>query len=412
MVLSSRWQGVDFSNVEREFLFNKKNSGYVQYLSPDGRLFLLQPSPSFKNENGEYFFAESCNPPPQNSFIETDVESESFSVPKLTTNGWERTVLKKISGWKLIDIDRIARRKKLVESYQIIDYFSLPFKAKQDVVEPIAMCSALFAFSSPPSFGNIGGINAAILSGKNQYEAIKLPLSIIPREFFRQTSRYFYVIAEKAKVVIPDENDEVSLAYRRPEKIPMDIPIVIEDIATTSYSFKKSYNDVDRNLITAYLLDSLLLKPDPLETIEKLVTEAVYIVRDEYQKAGISVYKQNVGNSINRLTAAIARLQLEPKAKSEHIKKALDLWSEMQRKTKYLFSMPLPISKIYEISPNTRKLYTELHDVYGTDYWIPTQEVKTITSLKHDQDFSFALNELVERGYAIKNKKGIKLLNL
>ena len=38
------------------------------------------------------------------------------------------------------------------------------------------------------------------------------------------------------------------------------------------------------------------------------------------------------------------------------------------------------------------------------------QEVIKITSLKHDTDFTHALNELVERGFALRDRRGITLL--
>ena len=70
----------------------------------------------------------------------------------------------------------------------------------------------------------------------------------------------------------------------------------------------------------------------------------------------------------------------------------------------------LPISKYYEFSDNTRKLYTELYDIFGKEYAIPFQEVIKATSIRNDTDFNFALNELVERGFAIRDRKGITLL--
>ena len=71
----------------------------------------------------------------------------------------------------------------------------------------------------------------------------------------------------------------------------------------------------------------------------------------------------------------------------------------------------LPVSKYYDLSDNARKLYSELHDTFGKEFWISIQDVTTITSLKNDTDFTHALNELVEHGLAIRDRRGIKILD-
>jgi len=82
----------------------------------------------------------------------------------------------------------------------------------------------------------------------------------------------------------------------------------------------------------------------------------------------------------------------------------------MHRKSRYRMGTPLSISKLYEISDDARKLYTELFDVYGKEYQIPLQDVMKTTTLKNDSDFGHALMQLIERGYAIRDKRGITLL--
>ena len=83
----------------------------------------------------------------------------------------------------------------------------------------------------------------------------------------------------------------------------------------------------------------------------------------------------------------------------------------MHRKVKYRMGDSLPVSKYYDLSDNARKLYTELYDTYGKEYWIPMQEVIKITSLKSDIDFTHAFNELVEQGLAIRDRRGVEILD-
>ena len=129
------------------------------------------------------------------------------------------------------------------------------------------------------------------------------------------------------------------------------------------------------------------------------------------RRSGIVPYRQNLGDAIPTLSAAITRLNLALETTVKHVNEVLDLWREMHRKAKYRMGDSLLVSKYYDrLSDNAKKLYTELYEAYGKEYWIPTQEVITITSLKNDVDFKHALNELVEQGLALRDCRGIKLL--
>jgi hypothetical protein len=358
----------------------------------------------------EHFFAESCDPPPNNTFIEVEVSSADFAYIQ-THDDFRKNVLKKISGWKPFDPRPISQRQKLIAYDQIIEFFSHPFQRHDNITESISTCAALYAFSSPPITDNVGGVNAAILSKKTQWDAFKRPMNFIPREFFLQGSKYFYCISAKEKLIHQSKSEEINLAFLNPEKLMADVPVVIEDISIKRmYGIQKDDIEDNRKFITAYLIDSLMIKPNPMETVVRQVTDAVYEIRDEYLRSGISPYRQNLGDAIPKLSASIARLHLDAEVKPDYVKKVIDVWKEMHRRVRYRMGDSLSISKYYEFSDNTRKLYTELHDIYGKEYPIPMHEVIKITSLKNDTDFTHALNELVERGFALRDRRGITLL--
>jgi len=410
MLLQDRSRGYEFSEFEKELIFRRENTGLVQYISKDGKLFSLNPSPFFESMKNEHFFAESCDPPPNNTFVEVEVSSSDYAYSQ-THDGFRKDVLKKIGGWKPFNPSQLSQRQKLIAHDQIIEFFSQPFQRHDDITERISTCAALFAFSSPPITENVGGVNAAILSKKIQWDAFIRPMNSIPREFFQSDSKYFYCISAKEKLIHQSKSEEINLAFLNPEKLMADIPIVIEDISIKRmYGIQKDDIEDNRKFITAYLIDSLMIKPNPMETVVKQVTDAVYEIRDEYLRSGISPYRQNLGDAIPKLSASIARLHLDAEVKPDYVKKVIDLWKEMHRRVRYRMGDSLSISKYYEFSDNTRKLYAELHDIYGKEYPIPMQEVINVTSLKNDTDFNHALNELVERGFALRDRKGITLL--
>lgn len=411
MSLQDRSWSYEFAEFEKEFIFHRPDTGFVDYISEDGRLFFLNPSPCFKASKNVHYFAESCDAPPNNACVEVEVSSEDI-VHLQNREGWYKDVLKKVSGWKPFDYQPFLRRKKLIDRDQIINFFTQTYRGKEDITERIATCSALYAFSSPPHSDNFGGVNAAVLSKKVLWDAFKKPMKILPAEFLRPTSNHFYCLSEKERSFPSLQSEEVNLAFLRPEKMMADIPIVLDDVSIKGIdgALKQDLED-NRKFITAYLLDSLMLKPEPLKSVENAVTDAVYAISDEYRRSGIVPYRQNLGDAIPTLSAAITRLNLASETTKEHVAEVLDLWREMHRKAKYRMGDSLSISRYYErISDNARRLYTELYETFGKEYWVPTQDVLTLTSLKNDIDFKHALNELVEQGLALRDHRGIKIL--
>ena len=180
MSLQDRSRGYEFSEFEKELIFRRKNTGIVQYIANDGKLFSLNPSLFFESMKNEHFFAESCDPPPNNTFVEVEVSSADLTYTQ-TQDGFRKDVFKKICGWKPIDPRQLAQRQKLIAHDQIIQFFSYPFRRHDDITESISTCAALYAFSSPPITDAIGGVYAAILSKKTQWEAFKRPMNRLCR---------------------------------------------------------------------------------------------------------------------------------------------------------------------------------------------------------------------------------------
>lgn len=410
MSLKDRSRGYEFAEFEKDLIFHRENTGFVEYLREDGKLFSLNPSPHFDGNKNLHYYAESCAPPPNHACVEVDVVSEDIAyIPK--HDGWEKDILKQIGSWKLFDYQQLLHRKKLIDYDQIINFFSYTYCGDEDILKRIATCAALYAFSSPPVTEITGGVNTAVLSKKVLWNAFKKPMTVIPQEFFKSNSKFFYCISDKEKNLPPLYSEEINLAYLRPEKMMADIPIVLDDVSIKGNpSYVQQDLEDNKKLITGYLLDSLMLKPDPLKSVENVVTDAVYEISEEYSKSGISPYRQNLGDAIPTLSASITRLHLDSETKSKHVKEVVDLWKEMHRKVRYRMGDSLTVAKYYDLSDNARKLYSELYDTFGKEFSIPIQEVLETTSLKNNADFTYALNELVEQGLAIRDRRGIKIL--
>lgn len=407
--LSKRWIGAELSMIEKELACNKiyENIGFVKYDTPDGCYFYLHPSPFLPTAKHEIYYAP-VSPPPENQFVEVEV---CDIIPQFLDKSRKKFVyIKKISSWKPFDPTTLAAKRKILDFREIIDFFTYPYKGESDIVQEIAVCSALFSFSSPPIRYNIGGIKSAIFGKQYQWDLFQRPLKIIPKDFMKITSDYYYYSVSEMYRCIRKSTGEVNQAILKPEKMISDIPIVIEDMSQRKFLKGDGENyDTTSNIVTSYLLDALLLRPKSSETIEKMMHDAVYELRDEYFSAGQRPFNQNIGDAIPKLASSYARLQASSDIRTEDVKYIVDLWSSMFRRAEKISSYPMKISHIYELTADARRFYFECYDVFGADYNIPLAEA--MEALNVDPiDFELAIDSLVEKGYCKRSRNSIMLL--
>ena len=247
------------------------------------------------------------------------------------------------------------------------------------------------------------GCTRPVLGKKKPWHGFRKSLDIIPREFLKDNSPFFYSIAEKEKNVEPIRADEINLAYLNPEKFPMHIPIVLDEIEVRSpkeYSLDmQSLNP----LVTAFILDSLLLKPEIPPGLESHVTDTLYAVIDEFKGSGWVPYKQDFGSLVPRLSLAFARYHSHLKLSKKDVTQAVDTWSDMYYQAKSVVSTQYEVSRLYRLDDRSRKLYIDLVDAFQLETPIPMQEVRTqITSFRNEWDFDEALDTLNRNGLLIK----------
>lgn len=406
-ILYDRWPGSELSVLEKELIFHRENTGFVEYDTKDGKYFYLHPSPFLNSPKREIFCAESCDPPAEHTFVEVEIESEREFMPN---GSQDRITVKTICGWKPFDPSPLAERRKIMDYEEIVYYFTLPFRGEEETIEQIAKCSALYSLSSPPIADEVGGINAAILGKKTQWNTFKGSMKVIPQDFFRPCSRYYYYISDQEKCTVKRGCEEANRAIYRPDEYIMDIPLVMEEASLNQLSkdCRELINE-ERPIITSYILDALIIKPDPMNSVEKTIIDAVHTIREEYKRTGYSPYKQNLGDAIPKLTSSLARLQRASKTTQSDVKDVVELWLDMHWKANKIYSSPLKVAKRYDLLDTARKLYVELHDIYGLEFWIPLDEAVTRTTL-HPEEFMVSLESLIFAGYAVRKAGAIKIL--
>jgi hypothetical protein len=235
-------------------------------------------------------------------------------------------------------------------------------------------------------------------------------MKVIPQDFFRPGSRYYYYISDQEKCTVKRGCEEANRAIYRPDEYIMDIPLVMEEASLNQLSkdCRELINE-ERPIITSYILDALIIKPDPMNSVEKTIIDAVHTIREEYKRTGYSPYKQNLGDAIPKLTSSLARLQRASKTTQSDVKDVVELWLDMHWKANKIYSSPLKVAKRYDLLDTARKLYVELHDIYGLEFWIPLDEAVTRTTL-HPEEFMVSLESLIFAGYAVRKAGAIKIL--
>ena len=410
MPLGDRGYGYELSEIEKEFIFNRADAGFVRYNTVNGHSFYLDPSPYLRTPKDEIFVAENCQPPRNQEFVEVSVYNVEDVIQK-AKGGYSKFHKKYITSWKSIDANKIVRRRRLFGPEDITNFFKSPYLGNKDIIEEICLCSALYAVSSPPISNEIGGINAAVMGKKRPWSGFKTIMGVIPKEFQQSSSRNFYKISDKEIVINPKRSLEVNLAYLNPESIPMHIPLALEVEAKTVSNYKENIK-AESPMVRAYILDSLIIQPAIPNNLESCLTDSIYSLRNDFKGAGWVPYKQDLGSVVPKISLSFARLHSELKMTKKDIEEAVDLWSKMFYLAKQAVSTPLPVAKLYKLGDNERKLYIELTDIFGADVSIPEPEAIKNTSLSK-LDYDEAIKNLNIYGLIIKMpNKHIKVLEL
>jgi len=409
MSLTDRGRGSELSVVEWELTFNDKYAdvGFVKYDTKDGEYFFLNPSPFLKTFKNEVYHA-SGHPPPENQFVEVNVIDERTVI--LHRSARKNINVKEADSWKLFDPTPLAQRRKILDFEEVVEYFTYPWAGEAEVIEEVANCSSLFAFSSPPIEDDTGGIKSAIFGKDYHWNLFRKPLKVIPDDFKKASSDYYYYIS-KVERDLSKNKGEINLAILRPEKLVSDIPISFESVAERKYP--RDYHALlseESGVIIAYILDALLLKPQYSGKVEKMMLDAIYELREEYYSSGQRPYLQNIGDAVPKLASSYARLKASPDIKPEDVKYTTDLWTSMFRKAVKIPLYPGKVSDFFLVTGDARKVYFKLYDVFAADYWIPMIEAIEVLTMD-PEDFELAVDALVEKGYCVRKEGHIMLLD-
>lgn len=303
----------------------------------------------------------------------------------------------------------LVTKRSTVNPEEVRHYFTTPYLGEEETFDSLALCSALYTVSSPPLAEEKGGVNAAVLGKKKPWLGFKKSLAIIPREFRQLTSSYYYAIAEQEKQVLHTKAEKINLAYHNPERIPMHIPVVLDQVEVQPLKHYALDMESLSPIVTAFMLDALMIRPEIPASLESHVTDTLYSVVQEFKGSGWAPYQQDFSSLVPRLSLSFARYNAHLKLSKRDVTQAVDLWSDMYYRAKKVVSTQYHVC----LDDNARKLYLDLVDAYGLEIPIPLEEArKQIPSFRSEGDFEEALDTLNRYGLLTKPRHdSIKMLD-
>ena len=407
MSLQDRTWGEEFSVLERKLMFNPKykNIGCVEYIPSSNKHFYLNPSP-YKSRHDVVFFVESGDRPEQGSWVEVEVASEErlFDRP---SDGY--LTFKAVSGWKPFDPYPLLEHGRLIEPWQFKQFFEFPFKGDKDSIEQLSECCSLYVLSSPPIAHITGGVNTAVLGRKYLWDHFRNAMKVLPSEFFRASSRYYYLMTDSEKRTLRSDSEEISQAIYYPKETAVHIPIVIENVSLKMKAREfQEYVAEERKLMIPYVMESLYLKPN-VENVRERIVDAIDEMKAHFEKKGRASYIQNLGSAATTLSASTARLYSHKSVRSQDIDYTVDLWKEAYNRAVYIFGSPLSPEKRIRYTDDASQLYDELYGAFGLDSWVPIRECLKVTKVD-PIDFELALDSLEISGSLVRVNSNIMIL--
>ncbi len=411
--------GAELSQIEREFIFRRENAGFVRYttIKIDRnriKVIALDPSLVMKSEKREYFVPLDGVPlPPErkpvqlNVVNEREVLIEDFAKGKETEWLLAKAKLKFFDSWEEIDLRKILRKephvyapqvereKDLFTKEDLIHTLQAPFKGDPTTIKLLTMGMAIFIHSSPPWMDEQGGIWEGAIGKRKGLSALSFTFDLIPREFKRATSKYYYKLTMKGNELPPPSAVEANLCYVNPS-IGVHLPLPV-DQQWVRIEWKKDYISQFEDalpLVRARIVDSIHIVPEPES--EKYLEDATEKVVELARDTGMPM-RIDFSGVAPMLSSGLARLNRSFEIDKRTVSSAVELYELLYKDGLKLMNRPLSPKQLMKLEGNERTVYITLHDLGAEDREVSLNELKQELKLS-DGAILAAIEKLKERG--------------
>lgn len=417
MALNDREIGSDLSSIERE-LIKREDAGYVRYYpGTKGKVFFLDLSP-FKHRNESVVFITNENIPAEKTLIEVSIDKVQKEIIGSYPNFQNMTFMY-IDNWKSID-SNLFTKKSLISKDDFLDFFCMQYHGTEDAINTVVNGLALFMLSNPPTTDRLGGIETGVFSNKKEWSGFKQATGIIPIEFKKPSSKYYYQITEQETLIPAGKYEELNNATSHPD-YPIHFPIVMikDEIIRKTGMGKKNVVDKIGIDCTSFILDAVLTTPIIPASLEKTIYDKLYELVNDYKSMGKYTYIQDFDQIIPRMSLGLARLNSKEEVTSNLIKQGFELWLDMAFSAQKISDAPLPPGSIFNLFPDEIRIYTELNHAFGIDTPISMEEgFSTLNKCDIIKNYSRekileAIDTMNTHGMLFKKQNGdIQLLDL
>jgi hypothetical protein len=383
--LREREQGFELSGFEQTMIFQNEDRGYVRFMNRAMGMFFLDPS-SFQNTPyDEIYISPPGKFPPIDRLIKVTVrETDKYPDLDPATEGIRKYILKFVSDWQEVNPNEI-RGNKLFNLDEFLNCAALPISDKNLPFDDIKYCLGMYLVASPQlSQMEQGGINTVILGTKEKktkWMNFKRMTSIIPQEFRRVSSKNYYKSIKLGQPPKTPDSFEVSFAFLNREDTPIQIPMPFEDMKFRSYySYKGDFQE-RMPMARAYLLDTLLFKPEIPKNLRRRVEEAMVFMVDEVLVAEDIPCYQDVGSAVTKLTTSFARLNFNQNATLSDLNEGKELWFTAMELSKKQHKPKGGSKKRYKPTPEQEILYAEINELDDSGIPLTLENIKAYTKV-------------------------------
>jgi hypothetical protein len=372
--LADRSSGFQFSGTEQTLIFEKDNIGFVRFDGRSKTRFYLDPSPFLKTPKNEVYILENCAPPEEGDLIEvTSTESDSEICGSY--GNYKIIKVKYVCGWERRSPNSYIRSKG-IDPEDYINFFNRPFSGAPEYMEQLSFCLALCTMSSPTIGSNgKGGIDSGIYAKKDSWGSYRRLMSIVPKDFRDVHSRFYYNQFDKEKELISMKSEEVNIAVLDPLRWPVHVPISFNTDIRRVADYKEDL-DYEIPLLRAYLLDSLMFKPEPTsKSVEKHLIDLIYDMVAKFTSYKSISYNIDLGSAAPKFCSAFARLRLSEKISKAEVDECGILWMDMFHHSIRVANSNLSPQKLFSLTPQAFQLYHYLENIHDVGVRIPISEV-------------------------------------
>jgi len=403
--LFNREYGFELAGFERAII-REEDVGFVAKVDRRYRYFRLSPSPFLKCYDTLYIVERGIDLPHKGAFIKVTKYDEKY-----VRSGKDLIKVKVVREWKFADFSNYLNEKPIFNFDDLWMFLRQMFRSARNIdLESILSSIAVYLGSSPPHDVLRGGLLGIAIVRKANWPAFKRVFDyLIPKEFQKEKAPYYYGYQYKFvdPYLEPIDPNEVCIDYiNPPEPTYFHIPQPIVNVDTNPVNkFESLFKDYGGG-IAGYMLHYLHLQPkiENYQALNKMMDE----ITQELRRVDGDVVLPPDFTFLERISKAIARLNLRERVKKDDIDFMGTVWLECYKESLKLCKKSLPLSKYYSLGKDERVIYTLIKDLATNDRVEKRVIVEEGAKIFGDEFYVERLLEnLIKKGYLYEPKIGV-----